>query len=673
MATTTQSAASSVANFAKEFGVIGKIFGFIIEKLGFTVAQGITDLSKAFSAYSDVAKQGATGAKGLTQFIEQASKLGYSVDKLNQFSTLVGQNSEILAQFGVGVLDGVEKIAKISDEFTKSGFRGELFAMGQQLEDVNNGIARYARLLAITGQQHRLDQNQLTAGAKAYIKELDLMSKLTGKNAQTIQAEREARLRDERLLAAQIASQEEEDELRAAKRYAEADVIKALRENKQQLLDIVPPNLQAEFGALFEGLITGPQMASLMQFLPNTLRYIQEGGRDVVEFSRLVNSEGKKILGKDGIGGSAMAANQFFEAFKISAVDFNDLINRTSQILKGIPVKDLPKITDPLTKATAHLEDTFILLQQSLQKLVKEGVEPIVKAFGENVKLLEKARLTVPPYPFGPPPPPNVPPATPEQKKLQSAGGFSVNSSPTGLTKEPPVSPATNEPSAPGGPAPVKAPSPPAQPPAGAPASQTPPTDPLARFNFGGQRAERTGGGEASAKLIEMAGKVADLYPDLMITAFDDLFHRRRFPDSAHTKGRAMDFALIGDNRPRNIEESTAIKKMLQDMGLINVRDEYFADKDKNTTGPHFHAEVSARFGRLTSGPLSGYRATLHGNEVVIPLSNGTTIPLDMTPLIRNLDSNAQALAAQITRLDDLIMLSRDTLNVNRKMLSYRT
>ncbi len=108
-------------------------------------------------------------------------------------------------------------------------------------------------------------------------------------------------------------------------------------------------------------------------------------------------------------------------------------------------------------------------------------------------------------------------------------------------------------------------------------------------------------------------------------------------------------------------------------MGLINVRDEYFADKDKNTTGPHFHAEVSARFGRLTSGPLSGYRATLHGNEVVIPLSNGTTIPLDMTPLIRNLDTNAQALAAQIERLDDLIMLSRDTLNVNRKMLNYRS
>ena len=71
MATTTQSATGSVANFAREFGVIGKIFGYIIEKLGLIASQGITDLSKAFRAYSDVSKQGATGAKGITQFIEQ--------------------------------------------------------------------------------------------------------------------------------------------------------------------------------------------------------------------------------------------------------------------------------------------------------------------------------------------------------------------------------------------------------------------------------------------------------------------------------------------------------------------------------------------------------------------------------------------------------------------------
>jgi len=677
MATTTQSAASSVANFAREFGVIGKIFGYIIEKLGFTVTQGVNDLDKAFKAYGDLSRQGATGAQGLAKFIEQAGKLNYNIDQLQDFGALLTKNSESLAVFGNGVLDSVDKIADLKAQFTRQGITGEFEAMGMRFHEINEGIVRYARILSITGRQDMMRSDQLVKGAAAYIKELDLMTKLTGKSAETLQNEAEARLQDERLLSAELRSKDEEQALRAldTKESIEAaDRLKKAREDQDKILRAIPQDIARDLGALYEGLITDSKMASLMQIMPKTAEYIASGGRDFVETNRLMNEELKNSLGKDGLLNSVGATNSVLSAFGFNLKSLNDLMIISGRLAKGEELQkvlDGQIIKDPLTKAVAQLNVTFNLLQNSLQDLVRDGVEPIIKAFGENVKKLEKAGLTVPPYPFGPPPPPNVPPATPEQKKLQSAGGFSVNSSPTGLTKEPPVSPATNEPSAPGGPAPVKAPPPPPPPPAGA--SQTPPTDPLARFNFGGQRAERTGGGEASAKLIEMAGKVADLYPDLMITAFDDLFHRRRFPDSAHTKGRAMDFALIGDNRPRNIEESTAIKKMLQDMGLINVRDEYFADKDKNTTGPHFHAEVSARFGRLTSGPLSGYRATLHGNEVVIPLSNGTTIPLDMTPLIRNLDSNAQALAAQITRLDDLIMLSRDTLNVNRKMLSYRT
>jgi hypothetical protein len=196
----------------------------------------------------------------------------------------------------------------------------------------------------------------------------------------------------------------------------------------------------------------------------------------------------------------------------------------------------------------------------------------------------------------------------------------------------------------------------------------------LAGLNFGGLRAERTGGGEASPTLIAKARQVMQMFgPETVITALNDVFHRERYPNSSHVKGLAMDFALGPAQRPKDRQEAAAMKQTLTELGLINVRDEYFADVTNATSGPHFHAEVSARFGRLTSGPLSGYRATLHGNEVVIPLSNGTTIPLDMTPLIRNLDSNAQALSAQIQRLDDLIMLSRDTLNVNRKMLSYRS
>jgi hypothetical protein len=682
LAENTQEASTIMAAVAKEFGIMGKIAAYFIDKTGKIVAQGVKDLDTAFKAYGELSKQGATGAGGLTEFMETASKLGYSINSLGEFNSLLTQNSESLAIFGDGVKDGLEKVVKIREDFNKTGFTGELIAMGVRLDDINVGITRYARMLAITGQQHRMDQNQITAGTKAYIKELDFITKLTGKNAEQQQAEYERRMLDERNLIAEYQSKQKEKQLRDTGFKEQAEFIEQQRILQNQLLKLVPEGMRAEFGAVFNGIITSREMGSLMQLLPKTVEYITKGGRDIVEFSKLSNKELQDQFGEGGVLASMAYTKSTAEATGLSLKDLMDFMNTTAVAMKGQAVtgaKTASTILDPLTNSVAQLEETFRKAQVGLQKLLRDGITPLTDFIADRVNSLKEFGIPVPARPFekqmieaGIVPGPDISgmkKQLPGKSVPSGVEGQPAGTVPSGEAEA--VSPATYAPSAPGGPAPVKAPQPPTTPPGAA--TKTSQVDPLARFNFGGQRAERTGGGEASATLIEMAGKVADLYPDLMITAFDDLFHRRRFPDSAHTKGRAMDFALIGDNRPRNIEESTAIKKMLQDMGLINVRDEYFADKDKNTTGPHFHAEVSARFGRLTSGPLSGYRATLHGNEVVIPLSNGTTIPLDMTPLIRNLDSNAQALAAQITRLDDLIMLSRDTLNVNRKMLSYRT
>jgi len=684
LAENTETASSIMVGLAKEFGVIGKIAAYFIDKTGKTLAQGVKDLDTAFKAYGELSKQGATGAGGLTEFMETASKLGYSINSLGAFNSLLAQNSESLAIFGAGVKDGLKKVVEIREDFNKTGFTGELIAMGVNLDDINVGITRYARLLSITGRQDMMRSDQLAKGAAAYIKELDFMTKLTGKTAETLQNEAEARMQDERLLSAALRSKEEEQALRALntkESIAEADRLKKAREAVDKIVKPMPQEIARDFEALYSGLITDSKMASLMQIMPKTVEYIASGGRDFVETNRLINEELKQTMGKEGLLNSVGAVNNVLNTFGISLKSFNDLMITSGKLAKGETVegaKTAQTILDPLTNSVAQLEETFRLAQIGLQTLLRKGITPLTEYIADKVAVLKEYNVPIPARPFkkemieaGIVPGPDISELKrlPGTAALTGPGGQPAGTVPPGEVEA--VSPATYEPGGPGGPAPVKAPQPPTTPPAGATKGSQ--VDPLARFNFGGQRAERTGGGPASAKLIEMAGKVADLYPDLMITAFDDLFHRKNYPGSSHTKGRAMDFALYGENIPRNIEESTAIKKVLQDMGLVNVRDEYFADVNQHTKGQHFHAEVSARFGRLTSGPLSGYRATLHGNEVVIPLSNGTTIPLDMTPLIRNLDTNAQALAAQIERLDDLIMLSRDTLNVNRKMLNYRS
>jgi hypothetical protein len=130
-------------------------------------------------------------------------------------------------------------------------------------------------------------------------------------------------------------------------------------------------------------------------------------------------------------------------------------------------------------------------------------------------------------------------------------------------------------------------------------------------------KAENTGGGDVDPALYGLAEKVNALFPGATFTAMNDVYHQVKRPNSRHTAGKALDFAL-GANAPRTPEEADAIKEKLKDIGASKVLDEYFRDKTDSTTGGHFHLEV-ARHGGLFSGPSNGYPVMLHGKESAWP------------------------------------------------------
>lgn len=129
-----------------------------------------------------------------------------------------------------------------------------------------------------------------------------------------------------------------------------------------------------------------------------------------------------------------------------------------------------------------------------------------------------------------------------------------------------------------------------------------------------------TSGGKASSQLLAIAENISKHFGSKLqtITAMDDDYHRVKHPNSKHTVGKAMDFTLSPElvDTP---EKTRALKQLFKDMGATSVKDEYFDDKTKDTTGPHFHLEV-AKFGGVFSGPDKGYPVMLHGkNESAWP------------------------------------------------------
>jgi hypothetical protein len=78
---------------------------------------------------------------------------------------------------------------------------------------------------------------------------------------------------------------------------------------------------------------------------------------------------------------------------------------------------------------------------------------------------------------------------------------------------------------------------------------------------------------------------------------------------------------------------------------------------------------VFARDGGVFSGPKSGYAATLHGTEAVVPLPDGKTIPVEMPALTDSMSEQSGILTAQLMKLDELISAMRDNTNVTTKIL----
>jgi hypothetical protein len=140
--------------------------------------------------------------------------------------------------------------------------------------------------------------------------------------------------------------------------------------------------------------------------------------------------------------------------------------------------------------------------------------------------------------------------------------------------------------------------------------------------------AETVAGGPVDPKLLELARQIQSSFPGVKFTALNDAYHQKNRPTSKHTKGRALDFSL--NPPPKDAKEAAVYKKKLQDMGFAYVADEYFADKGAYTTAGHFHAHIGYADGGIATGPKSGYKATLHGTEAIIPMLDGKTVSIEL-------------------------------------------
>lgn len=171
-------------------------------------------------------------------------------------------------------------------------------------------------------------------------------------------------------------------------------------------------------------------------------------------------------------------------------------------------------------------------------------------------------------------------------------------------------------------------------------------------------------GSTISYELIELAKKIQGGVSGFKyFSGFNDRYHQEESPNSLHTQGMAADFVL--DKKPSR-DEGKQLTTLLKSLGATKAIDEYNSPSAKATAG-HIHVEIAkmtgqgvqAAAGGVFDGPKSGYAATLHGMEAVIPLKDGA-VPVSMS----------QEFNMTATNLGELVNIMKNNVGMQATMLA---
>ena len=174
----------------KVAAALGEMAGEVVTAVGKTFT---AELDRVNTAFRTLGQTGALGADGMSGLGRQAINAGLS---FNQFAKVVNKESQNLA-FAFGT--SADAARGLSDT-TKAmrPFREQLLTLGIGVEQQNELTAKYITFQQRQGRNEINNTRALAEGSQAYMKNLQELSKITGKSIDEQQKEIDAVQRDVR-------------------------------------------------------------------------------------------------------------------------------------------------------------------------------------------------------------------------------------------------------------------------------------------------------------------------------------------------------------------------------------------------------------------------------------------------------------------------------------------
>jgi hypothetical protein len=619
-----ESGADAVGAYTKKFGPAGQAVGLFTQALAKYVAASLKMSDQLFDSYQKISRAGVVGAGAMSEVYDSLRDFGYTMEGLDNLGNLLGRNSKNFGLFFQSALQGSRAFGQVASQIQNSDLRQQFFRLGMSVDDINDGIAGYVTQQGKLGQIQGKSVDQLAKGSEAYIKELDILTKLTGMTRQEQEDAREQALQIEAFYAglADLGEAQQEEALKAfTMMYAKGG-----------------PKAAAEMASQFNGVITA---ASDM--------FLTTGGASMQAFSKEFFARGGTAsqsaqMIKDSISPDMAKITQDLNKMGVSlGLNFRTIQNLTKdgmvpleKLAKELTDEQFKQLTgmDKATAAQSGARDSQIKTAQNLQDFVKMGVGPATSALELFTQAIEYLTSFIP-----------------------GAGSAKARRDEAAAIKAGKETPTTRATAA-------------YQTNVGAMGYE------MGGYGVGsdGVGAEGPTGsmglklksgaenkGTSSDALYGVAQQVHQMLGGdyKYFSGFND-----RDGKSKHASGQAFDLVL---NDPSQYE--SVLSQIKGITGISFAQFERAGQKNPNgsvATGDHIHAEVSAAQGAILSGPMGGYKPnlTMHGTEAVVPLNTAAQqAAAGMT------DNGTMAL--QLGKLEEMVSLMKSQLSVSTKIMQY--
>jgi len=356
-------------------GALGQIpmgVGDVIKGVFGPVAGAVDQTHQAFLEASSV---GANFGGNMRDLLKSSGEAGLS---LSEYTGIIKNNSESLMLLGGSVDEGAKRLAKLGKDIRNTPLAADLARLGFSTADINEGFADYSKMLARNGRLQGKTDADLIAGTHAYMKNLDAVSKLTGKSKESLQAEEDARQAD------------------AQYRIMMAKLDDEGQRNMKALMDSIPKQHQAGLKEILAtGTATSDAGIEAMAFLKQSggsaqqlFQSIQKTGTlsadQAQEFNALYQKEAAAFAKSplaETLGKFDPAANDFVVgALNVAArtKTLAEVMAENETKLKEISTKPIPDLIDPATVQNfkqninqKSIEMTTALASIDLSKLEK--------------------------------------------------------------------------------------------------------------------------------------------------------------------------------------------------------------------------------------------------------------------------------------------------------------